>query len=148
MHRDTEQVPEAMNLRLLDRLAQMADELVEQLDGDACAISRVIGDVLILVAERIAGGGTLQQGEGYLVPDYPQTAEVLETRIPIALTLDDPDVDEAEASVLRQHGFGSLVMLPLVLNDDVWGLVEVYRVDRRPFTQAQIDRAAQLSRLR
>jgi GAF domain-containing protein len=137
-----------MNLRLLDRLTQMADELVAGLDADACAISRVIGDVLILVAERITGGGTLQQGEGYLVPDYPQTVAVLQTRVPAALTLDDPDVDEAEASVLRQHGFGSLVMLPLELNDEVWGLVEVYRVDRRPFTPAEIARAAELSRLR
>jgi GAF domain-containing protein len=137
-----------MNLRLLDRLTQMADELVAGLDADACAISRVIGDVLILVAERITGGGTLQQGEGYLVPDYPQTVQVLETRVPAALTLDDPDVDDAEASVLRQHGFGSLVMLPLELNDEVWGLVEVYRVDRRPFTPAEIARATEISRLR
>jgi GAF domain-containing protein len=137
-----------MNLRLLDRLTQMADELVVGLDADACAISRVIGDVLILVAERITGGGTLQQGEGYLVPDYPQTVLVLETRMPVALTLDDPDVDEAEASVLRQHGFGSLVMLPLELNDEVWGLVEVYRVGRRPFTAAEIERAQEISRLR
>jgi len=137
-----------MNLRLLDRLTQMADELVAGLDADACAISRVIGDVLILVAERITGGGTLQQGEGYLVPDYPQTVQVLETRVPAALTLDDPEVDEAEASVLRQHGFGSLVMLPLELNGEVWGLVEVYRVDRRPFTPAEVARAAEISRLR
>jgi GAF domain-containing protein len=64
------------------------------------------------------------------------------------LTLDDPDVDDAEASVLRQHGFGSLVMLPLELNDEVWGLVEVYRVDRRPFTPAEIARATEISRLR
>jgi len=122
-----------MNLRLLDALSNMADALVSDLDADACAISRVIGDVLILVAERVPDGATLQQGQGYLVPDYPQTAEVLETRRPRTLTLDDPDVDEAEASVLREHGFGSLVMLPLLLNGTVWGLVEVYRLSRRPF---------------
>jgi GAF domain-containing protein len=140
-------VTEATNLRLHDRLAQMAEALVNELDADASAISRVIGDVLILVAECIVGGGTLQQGEGYLVPDYPQTAEVLETREPRALTLDDPDVDEAEASVLLQHGFGSLLMLPLVLHEEVWGLVEVYRVARQAFTQPEIERATQLSRV-
>ena len=133
-------MPDATNLRLLDRLAQIADDLIAQLGADACAISRVIGEVLILVAERIPGGGTLQQGEGYLVPDYPKTAAVLRTREPVAMTLDDPDVDEAEASVMRQHGFGSLVMVPLELDGAVWGLVEVYRVDRRPFAR-EIGRA-------
>jgi len=141
-------VPDATNLRLLDRLEQIADQLIAQLDADACAISRVIGEVLILVAERIPGGGTLQQGEGFLVPDYPMTADVLRTREPFALTLDDPDVDEAEASVLRQHGFGSLVMLPLELDGGVWGLVEVYRVDRRAFTSTEVDLAVHLSRVR
>lgn len=138
---------DAVNLRLLDALSKMADMLVAELEADACAISRVIGDVLILVAERVSDGGTLQQGQGYLVPDYPQTAEVLETLQPRTLTLDDPDVDEAEASVLREHGFGSLVMLPLIMSGSVWGLVEVYRLSRRPFTTANVRRARELTRL-
>ena len=43
-----------MNLRLLDALSTLADTLVEQLDSDACALSRVIGEVLILVQIRFA----------------------------------------------------------------------------------------------
>src|SRR5205085_4514146 len=104
-------MPEGRNLR--EVLSAMADDLIARLDADACAISRVIGDVLILVAERLPDGGTLQMGQGYLVPDFPETAEVLANGGTRALTLDDPDVDEAEARVLRQHGFGSLLMLPL-----------------------------------
>jgi hypothetical protein len=133
-----------MNLKLLDVLSNLADELIARLDADACAISRVIGDVLILVAERIPGGGTLQMGQGYLVPDFPQTAEVLETGQPRALTLDDTDLDEAEASVLRAHGFGALAMFTLELNGAVWGLVEVYRRDRRAFSDADIRLAGEL----
>ena len=122
----------------------MADGLVEQLDADACAISRVIGDVLILVAECARDGNGLQQGQGYLVSDFPQTAEVLQTRQPRGLTLDDADLDSAEALILREHGFGALVMLPLDLNGIAWGLVEVYRVERRPFTEAEIRLAGEL----
>jgi GAF domain-containing protein len=122
----------------------MADDLVEQLHADACAISRVIGDVLILVAERARDGTGLQQGQGYLVSDFPQTAEVLDSGTPRALTLDDADLDSAEALILREHGFGSLVMLPLELNGNAWGLVEVYRVERRPFTEAEIRLAGEL----
>jgi GAF domain-containing protein len=137
-----------MNLRLLDALTNLADDLVSELDAEACALSRVIGEVLILVAERVPDGGTLQQGQGYLVSDYPQTEEVLATREPRALTLDDPDADEAEARLLRELGFGALLMTPLELSGELWGLVEVYRTSRRPFTEPQIRRALELSRLR
>jgi GAF domain-containing protein len=136
-----------MNLRLLDALTNLADDLVTELDADACALSRVIGEVLILVAERVPDDGTLQQGQGYLVSDYPQTEEVLRTKEPRALTLDDPVVDEAEARLLRELGFGALLMTALELNGEVWGLVEVYRTSRRPFTEAQIQRAVELSHL-
>lgn len=125
----------------------MAGDLVDRLDADACAISRVIGDVLILVAERAHDGTGLQQGQGYLVSDFPQTAEVLELRKPRALTLDDPDLDPGEALILRAHGFGSLAMLPLELNGSLWGLVEVYRVGRRRFTEAEIRAAGELIHL-
>ena len=136
-----------MNLRLFDALTNLADNLVTELDGDACALSRVIGEVLILVAEHVPDTGTLQQGQGYLVSDYPQTEEVLLTREPRALTLDDPLVDDAEARLLRELGFGALLMTALELNGEVWGLVEVYRASRRPFTEAEIRRAVELSRL-
>jgi hypothetical protein len=137
----------AMNLKLLDVLSNIADDLIARLDADACAISRVIGDVLILVAERIPGGGTLQMGQGYLVPDFPQTAEVLRTREPRSLTLDDVDVDDAEATVLRAHGFGALAMFTLELNGAVWGLVEVYRRERRAFSEADMRLAGELIRV-
>ena len=136
-------MPETRSLR--EVLSAMADDLIDRLDADACAISRVIGDVLILVAERVPDGTTLLQGQGYLVSEFPQTAEVLQTRKPRALTLADPDLDAAEASVLRAHGFGSLVMLPLLLQGEVWGLVEAYRHDVRAFTDAEVRTAIEIS---
>ncbi len=137
---------EGKNPRLLDVLNSIADELVIELSADACSISRVIGDVLILVAERVHDGKTLQLTQGYLVPDYPQTAEVLATRTPRALTLDDPDVDAAESATLRDLGFGSLAMLPLEIDGEAWGLIEIYRRDTRPFTTDDVRRALELSR--
>ncbi len=125
-------------MRLLDLLSATAAELVERLDANACAISRVIGDVLILVAESAPAGSTLQLGQGYLVPDYPRTQDVLATRTPYTLTLDDDVVDPAEAGVLRELGFRSLLMLPLDLGSNRWGLVEVYRSAPRPFSDDDI----------
>ena len=136
-----------VNRRLLDVLTSLATDLCERLDADACAISRVIGDVLIMVAEKVPPGRTLLHGQGYLVTDYPQTAAVLETRVPCSLTIDDDGVDEAEASVLREQGFGTLVMTPLVISGDTWGLVEIYRIDTRAFDDREVRRAVELSRL-
>ena len=90
-----------MNLRLDDALSKLADLLVEELDADACALSRVIGEVIILVAERVPEDGTLQQGQGYLVSEFPQTEEVLLTREPRALTLDDAGYRSQESRAGR-----------------------------------------------
>ena len=141
-------MPDGLNLRLLDVLGAAADALVDDLDG---------GRVRDLARDRRrphpgrrarpAKARRFRQGQGYLITDYPQTAQVLETREPRTLTLDDADVDAGEAEILRGLGFGSLVMVPLDINGDAWGLVEVYRRDRRPFTSADVARAVELSRI-
>jgi len=134
-------------MRLLDLLSATASELVNRLEADGCAISRVIGDVLILVAESAPEGSTLQLGQGYLVPDYPRTQEVLATREPYTLTLGDDIVgpaEVAEAAVLLELGFQSLLMLPFDLGVNKWGLVEVYRSAPRPFGADEVRVATEI----
>jgi GAF domain-containing protein len=133
-----------MDLRLVDVLSAASRELVESLDADACGISRVIGDMLILVTEHTTDGSTLQLGQGYLVSDFPETGAVLQTREARSLAVGDPSADRAEETLLRDLGYGALLMLPLVLEREVWGLVEVYRSEARPFSADEIRRAAEL----
>jgi GAF domain-containing protein len=135
---------ETGNLRLLDLLAATAEELVTSLAADACTVSRVIGDVLILVTERAPEGKSLLLGQGYLVPDYPLTQEVLSSGRPRALTLADEDIDPAEATVLEELGFASLVMLPLAIGGVTWGLVEVYRSEPRAFDENHVRIAVEI----
>jgi GAF domain-containing protein len=134
----------AMDIRLVDVLSAATRELVETLDASACGISRVIGDMLILIAEHATDGRTLQLGQGYLVSDFPETDRVLSSRQARTLTVDDRDVDSAEEVLLRTLGYGALLMLPLVIEDEVWGLVEVYRVEVRAFSADEMRRAATL----
>jgi GAF domain-containing protein len=129
---------ETFNLRLLDLLKSTATDLVDELDAQACAISRTIGDVLIMIIDLAPEGRSLQLGGGFLVSDYPLTQEVLLMGRPRMLTLFDPHVDPHEASVLRELGFGSLLMLPLELNGGPWGLIEVYRTEPVPFTDDDV----------
>lgn len=131
-------------MRLLDLLAETAQELVDRLDASASSISRVIGDMLIQVSECAPEGRTLLMGTGYLVPDYPLTQIVLDSRQARALTLADPDVDAAEARVLRSLELASLLMLPLELGGSVWGLVEVYRAEPLPFTADDVRVATEI----
>ena len=125
------------DVRLLDLLTSTAQEVAAATSADACAISRMIGDLLILVAETTSDGSTLQLGQGYLISDYPETRRVLAQRETCALTLADGAVDPAEAGVLRELGFAALLMLPLELRGHVWGLVELYRREPRAFTAGE-----------
>lgn len=132
----------ATEMRLLDLLEETSRALVAALDADACAISRAIGDVLLLVTEAVPPGRTLQLGQGYLVSEYPETAAVLERREPRSVCFGVGEVDEAEESVLRSLGYESLLMLPLVLGGETWGLVEIYRMEAIPFGGVEIRAAA------
>jgi hypothetical protein len=64
--------------------------LVDATGSSACAISRVVGDVLIMLAEHASDGRTLQLGLGFLVSDFPLTAAVLTDREPRALATTSP----------------------------------------------------------
>jgi transcriptional regulator with GAF, ATPase, and Fis domain len=134
-------VVEGTNLRLSDALANVARELLAVAEADACVVSRALGDVLIVLTHATAGGESLSFGQGFLVSDYPATAQVLRDGAPISLTLDDEKVDPAEAALLRELGYASLLMLPLALGGEKWGLVELYRRAARHFTAQEITAA-------
>lgn len=119
-------------------LTSLCRELTLEPGGNGCVASRVIGDVLIEVAEYAPDGRRLQLGHGYLVSDYPETAAVLETLSPRVASLADANVDAGEARILRELGFDALLMLPLATTGGVWALVELYRRDDQAFSAADV----------
>ena len=134
------------DLRLGDALTQLAHELVARTAADACVLSRVVGDVLI-IARTLSADALLDLGQGFLVSDFPATVRVLESGEPAALTLADEHVDEKEAELLRELGFSTLLMLPFDVAGERWGLAELYRRDVRPFAAAEIDAARAAARI-
>lgn len=128
--------------RLIDTLNHAASTLCEALDADACAISRVLGDVLLFVTEHAPPGRTLLNGQSYLVSEYPETKRTVETGEPRVACLADPETDPAEARVLRDLGFAAVLLLPLELQGERWGLVEVFRETPRPFGAMEMRAAA------
>ena len=107
-------------------LATTCEELVALLDATACAISRVIGELLVGLDEHTLSGRPLEYGHEYLIPDYPLTREVVESGEPRQVSRLDPDADRTEAELLEKLGFESLLMVCLPSGGACWGLVEVY----------------------
>jgi GAF domain-containing protein len=132
-------VPERAKL-----LRELCRELVEELGASACAISRVLGELLVQVAEHTTDERTLVVGAGYLIPDYPLTARVLEDGEPVALSLADPDPDPDEAALLAELGYESLLMLRLSVGGSPWALVEVYGDGGRRFDDGDVEKAGRV----
>jgi hypothetical protein len=106
----------------------------------------VIGDVLVQVAEHAPDGRSFQLGRGFLVSQFPTTAEVLRSGKASAVDLDDPAADPAEAAVLRDLAVRGVLMLALRDGPTAWGLVELYRLDPPAFAPDDVQRAGEIVR--
>jgi hypothetical protein len=138
----------AEHLRAATSVGQLlgltAEAFVGVLDAPACTISRVIGDLLVDLVQHQRGGKPDRLGHGYLISDYPLTRAVIETREPQTVYAQDADVDDAEAGLLQELGYDSLLMLAIESKDEAWALVEVYGNGRR-FEPADVEVARTLA---
>jgi transcriptional regulator with GAF, ATPase, and Fis domain len=125
-------------------LGSACRELVELLDATACAISRVIGDLLVGLDEHTTSGRPLAHGHEYLISDFPLTREVVETGDPRWVSRLDEDADAHETALLAKLGFESLLMVCLPTTGGCWGLVEVYE-ERGRFDEEQARLAARFA---
>jgi GAF domain-containing protein len=119
-------------------------ELVGTLNAKACAISRVVGDLLIALAEFSQGQGPLELGHEYLISDYPMTLDVVQRGEARAVSLLEDAPEPNEAALLEKLGFDSLLMVCLPTGGGCWGLVEVY-ADGQRFDEGQAELAEQIA---
>ncbi len=127
---------------------QLTQRLCEALDrevgGVGCIVSRVIGDVLVQVAEHAPDGRIFQLGRGFLVSQFPTTGEVLRSGRARMVSVDQSDPDPAEVGVLDDLAMKAVLMLSLRDGETAWGLVEPYRLEPARFTDAEIAHAQQI----
>jgi len=119
-------------------LQAAARHLSVLLRATACAVSRLTDDALVDAGHFAQAPWRLDTGGMFLVDDYPQTKEVLESGVSRAVSLSDETLDESEAFVLRRLGLHAVLMLPLRVHGRTWGLVEVYDAKERSFDRADI----------
>jgi GAF domain-containing protein len=122
-------------------------ELTQALGATACAISRVVGDLLVgLVEQSREQGRRLELGHEYLISEYPLTKEVIDRNEPRTVSLLDENPEPNEAALLRTLGFESLLMVCLPSGGGCWGLVEAYG-DGKRFDEAEAALAEQIAKV-
>lgn len=118
-----------------DRLCKA---LVFVVGATACQASRVIGEFVVDSNEHALREVRLGDGTAYRLTDFPLTEEVLRERAPRAQSFVDGSVEPAEAFVLRDLGMNALLMLPLSVRGAAWGLVELYEMRLRRFSEGDV----------
>jgi diguanylate cyclase (GGDEF)-like protein len=108
--------------------------LVFVVGATACSASRLVGDLVIDSTKHALREVSLGDEASYRLSDFPVTAETLETGEPRAVSFLDGDVDPAEAFILRELGMNAVLLLPLHVAGKPWGLVELYEMRLRRFT--------------
>jgi len=121
----------AGRLDLGELLHEIAMRMTGLLGCHFCAISDydpASGGVVTL-AEYDHAGQRLPDRSPYPLRDFPLTRRVLDEQVTVVVNVDDPGADQAEVAELRREGDHSLLMVPLVVQGDSVGLLEV--VDQR-----------------
>ena len=100
--------------------------------------SRLVGDGL---GQRLLTWATDDEheiGSSFSVAAFPETARVLRTGEAAQVTVGDPSSDPAETALLRELGFTTMLMLPLLARGKPIGLLEAFSDDDRPFSRQRI----------
>ena len=118
--------------------------LIERvMSADEAALSRVVLEAGYV--ETLSEHDWLRSGERFDLGDYPTTARAIADQVPGQIVPGDPLADQAEVDLLRDAGFGTVLMVPVVLGGVTVGLLELYRRAARPYTSTEIDQARMLA---
>ena len=125
--------------RVSQRMLRIASRhLTMLLNAKACLVSQVENGLLREVADYARTTRQVARGLSYYLTDYPTTAAVLLTGKPCSVSANDPDADPTELFVLREMDMQAVLLVPIVVEGQSWGLIEVY--DTRPRVFSGLER--------
>jgi putative nucleotidyltransferase with HDIG domain len=125
--------------RVSQRMLRKASRhLTMLLNANACLVSQVEDGLLREVADYALATRQVARGLSYYLTDYPTTAAVLMTGKPCSVSADDPDADPTEVFVLREMDMQAVLLVPIVVDGQSWGLIEAY--DARPRVFSGLER--------
>jgi diguanylate cyclase (GGDEF)-like protein len=118
-------------------LGRLCKALVFVVGATACSASWVVGEYLVDATEHALREVWLGDEAAYRIADFPLTAEALASGEPRAVSFLD-DVDPAEAFILRELEMNAMLMLPLIVRQEPWGLIELYEMRLRRFSEDDV----------
>ena len=128
----------ASRTRDLDELVRgIAERILGAVDAANCDIYRVVDGVLRCVASfDRSGHDESVLGSIFDLERYPTTADAMFNHQILAISSpEDPQLSEDERTTYRDYGFSSEVCLPLVVNDELYGLLDIYDTRERDFSE-------------
>lgn len=117
---------------------RLCKTLVFVVGATGCSASRVAGEFIVDASDHALREISLGDEAAYRIADFPLTADVLSTGEPRAISFADGGVDPSEAFILRDLGMNALLMLPIQVRGNAWGLVELYEMRLRRFTEDDV----------
>ncbi len=118
------------SLDLQEVLHTVAQAICRWLNMAGCAISewnQVEDTVSTMVDYGPEGWADKEMvGKVYRLADYPLTERVLVERCPQQMAIDQADIDPAELAYMQKSELTTLLMLPMIFQERVVGLVEVF----------------------
>jgi diguanylate cyclase (GGDEF)-like protein len=82
----------------------------------------------------------------YDLKRYPATRAVLSEMRPYLVDIDNPEADAAEVAYLREIGYRTLLMLPLIVRGEAIGVVELFSPRAHAFSDREVELAQMLAR--
>ena len=115
----------------------VAERLQAAVDAANCDIFRVAGDGLRCVASFDRSGYDERPvGDLLDLQSYPTVVAAMNGhQILIITSPDDPRLSESERRAYREYGYASEVCVPLVVNDELYGLIDIYDTRERDYTE-------------
>jgi len=120
-------------------------EMANLLNATACALSGWDQDsncVQMMAEHGPAGWWDPEELlEEFSLGNYPLTRRVLEERCVQQMMISQPEIDPSEYAYMKKEGIGSQLLLPMIFQDRVLGLVEVFDTHERYFDEQDISLA-------
>lgn len=125
-------------MRDLDALVRrVAERLQVAVDVANCDIYKMCADGLRCVASYDRSGHDERLVGNLLDPlSYPTVIAAMNSRKILVVTApDDPQLSEDERRIYREFGFASEVCIPLIVNDELYGAVDIYDTRERDYAE-------------
>jgi GAF domain-containing protein len=129
----------------MDRVLHItAEQITQALSSEGCAISiwdRDRDTLTTLLDYSVAPEwwDGVAPGTTYPLSEYPATRNVLTSRQPLAIRASDASADVAERTWMRKEHVRSLLLVPMIVRDEVFGLLELMEGEiERAFTATEI----------